>query len=308
MPDVTRPDSPPRHSRRFAALLPMLIVLQAAAAQALEPVGDEAFALLSRWFDYASSPTEPRADELRPTPQGMLYKIVFSGGRDRRLPAHLELPLHAQAPYPCILLIHDMSRSKESWWSFGQTTEGKLKDRLVTEGFAVLSLDLPLHGERAVENDFLDPGQLLRDQAEPQLRDMFVDGVIDQRRALDALATRSDIDTERIGVLGYGIGGSVAIALTALESRVRATVACVPPTVQDGLSVRAVQNYAPRVHTPVFLLTATNSRTSSTADGEQLADLLDGVDTEHKIYTSDDRLPIWYVGDAVTWLSARLLK
>ena len=261
---------------------------------------------MTRWLEYEASPTDMRSSDLRATSNGRLQKIVFSGRDARRVPAHLELPLHGQAPYPCVILVHGMSRSKEFWWSFGTTTEGKHKDRLVAEGFAVLGLDLPMHGERAAEGDYLDPAQLLRAGAGERLRDLFAAAVVEHRRAIDVLYERADIDSNRIGVLGYEFGGSVAFALAAVEPRLRTAVACVPPTVHDGLSVRATQNYAPRIQQPFLLLMAANSPYSSRADAEQLHALLPGADAELKVYTSDDRLPIWYVGDAVSWFAAHL--
>ncbi len=292
----------------LSCLASMLIGVPLHGQQALQPMGDEAFATLIRWFDYQATPPASRTDELRTTHNGSLYKMVFDGVRTRRVPAHLELPMRGAAPYPCVILIHGMARSKEYWWSLGTTTEGKHKDRLVAEGFAVLGLDLPLHGERAAENDFLNPANLVLDGASSRLRDLFAESVVEHRRAIDALWMRADIDSTRIGVLGYGFGGAVAFALAAVEPRIQATIACVPPTVRDGLSVRATQNYAPRIRHPLLLLMAANSRTSSPADAEQLRDLLPASTAEMKVYSSDDRLPIWYVGEAVDWFSTRLAR
>jgi dienelactone hydrolase len=259
----------------------------------LQPIGDEAYAVMSHWFDYEPSVTPAHADELRDTANGRLYKIVFDGIGSRKVPAHLEIPLLGEAPYPCVILIHGMSRSKEFWWSFGTTTEGKHKDRIVGEGFAVLGLDLPIHGERAAENDYATPATLLQDGMAGRVRDLFTQSVVEYRRAIDVLRARADIDSSRIGVLGYGFGGAVAFALAAVEPRVQATVACVPPTVRDGLSVRATQNYAPRIRNPFLLLMAANSNYSTPADAERLRNLLPAPTAELKVYTSDDRLPIW---------------
>ena len=272
----------------------------------LQPLGDEAFAVLSGWFDYQPTGTTARVDELRGTANGRLFKIVFDGAGPLKVPGHLELPLLGQAPYPCIILLHGMSRSKEFWWSFGTTTEGKHKDRLVAAGFAVLGLDLPMHGERAAENGYVDAATLLQPGAASRLRDLFTASVVEHRRAIDMLMARADIDSSRIGVLGYDFGGAVAFALAAVEPRVQATVACVPPTERNQLSVRATQNYAPRINKPFLLLMAANSLYSSVEDAEQLRNLLPAATAEMKIYTSDDRLPIWYVGDTVDWFSAHL--
>jgi dienelactone hydrolase len=297
-----------RPSLLVFALAGLLAAAPARSQEPLRPMGDEAFAVMTRWFDYEPTPSAMRVDAMRETANGRLYKVVFNGIGTRRVPAHLELPLHGTAPYPCVILVHGMSRSKELWWSFGTTTEGKHKDRLVAEGFAVIGLDLPLHGERAAENDFLNPATLLQVGAESRLRDLFTGSVVEHRRAIDALWARTDIDSSRIGVLGYGFGGAIAFALAAVEPRLRATVACVPPTVRDALSVRATQNYAPRIHSPFLMLMAANSHTSSAADAEQLRALLAAAPAELKVYTSDDRLPIWYMGDAVGWFVTHLAR
>ena len=289
-----------------AALLTIAARVAAAAPDALVPLGDEAFAVVERDLAYDAAPLAARTDTLRQTPNGRLYRVVFDGGRGHRVPAHLELPLHAQPPYRCVILVHGLSRSKEYWWSFATTTEGKLKDRLVGEGYAVLGLDLPRHGERAPEGDYADPRRLLVGDAGAGLRDFFRDAVVEHRRALDLLEARADIDSSRIGVLGYDIGASVALALSALEPRVGAAVACVPPTMRDGLSLLATQNFAPRVRQPTLLLMAANSKTAAPTDGETLHALLANEASELKVYTSDDRLPIWYVGDAVGWLATHL--
>ena len=274
----------------------------------LRAIGDEAYATMVRWFDYEPQSSETRTSLERDTAQGRVYQIVFNSVGKRQVPAYLELPLNGEPPYPCVVLIHGMSRSKEFWWSFGTTTEGKHKDRLVGEGFAVLGVDLPLHGVRAAEGDYVDPATLLTRGAESRARDLFRDSVVDHRRAIDALWGRADIDSTRIGVLGYDFGGSVAFALAALEPRVQASVACVPPTIRDGLSVLAAQNYAPRIDKPFLMLMAANSRTSSPEDAGQLRKLVSVPSAEMKIYTSDDRLPIWYVGDAVSWFTTHLTR
>ena len=284
-----------------------LVGLAAASAQDLEPLGDEAFQLLQTLFEYDAVPLDARADEVRQTTHGRLYKVVFSGDGQHRVPAYLELPLLTEAPHPCILLIHGMTRSKDYWWTFGNTTDGKHKDRLVAEGFAVLALDLPLHGERLSENDYQDPWSLVTDARQRRLRELFVQAVIEHRRALDYLATRPDIDSRRVGVLGYEFGANLAFALTAMESRVGTAVACVPPTERDKLSLWATQNYAPRLgDRPFLLLMASKSQTGTPADGEHLRALMAAPAQALKVYHSDERLPIWYVNDAVHWFVEHL--
>jgi dienelactone hydrolase len=279
-----------------------------AGAEPIPALGDEAWQVRLRQFAHEPTPAALRVDELRSTPNGTLHKLVLTGARGRRVPGYVELPLHAEPPVPVVVVLHDLSRGKEHFWSFGQTTEGKLKDRLVGAGTAVVGLDLPLHGERAAENDFLDPAQLVRDDNLPRLRDLFVDAVIDHLRLIAVLGARADIDSTRIGLLGYGAGANVALAVAAVGGGDSPVVACVPHTVRDPFSVWSAPTYGARLRSPVLLLMAANSRTGSPQDGEQLRALLGSADVEYKVYTSDDRLPIWYVADTVTWLDARLAR
>ena len=51
-----------------------------------------------------------------------------------------------------------------------------------------------------------------------------------------------------------------------------------------------------------------NSHTSSQAESEELRALLAASPAELKVYTSDDRLPIWYMGDAVGWFVTHLAQ
>ena len=45
---------------------------------------------------------------------------------------------------------------------------------------------------------------------------------------------------------------------------------------------------------------------SDEGDGEALHALVETEDTDLKVYTSDDRLPIWYAGDVIAWLKEHL--
>jgi pimeloyl-ACP methyl ester carboxylesterase len=48
--------------------------------------------------------------------------------------------------------------------------------------------------------------------------------VFDAMRTLDFLATRADVDTARLGVIGNSLGGAIAAWLFALEPRLRLTI------------------------------------------------------------------------------------
>lgn len=79
---------------------------------------------------------------------------------------------------------------------------------LAARGFGVLAFDFPAHGESdgtLVTWGDLEQGALLS--------------------ALDYVQARSDVDRDRIGVLGFSLGGTTALEVAAKDQRVKA-VAC----------------------------------------------------------------------------------
>lgn len=87
---------------------------------------------------------------------------------------------------------------------------------LVPQGFACLSFDYRGFGASEGER-----GRLV-----PQ------DWVADVRAAVSFMESLADVDTERIALLGWALGGGVVIAEAADDPRVRAVVACNP--IADG--------------------------------------------------------------------------
>ena len=93
---------------------------------------------------------------------------------------------------------------------------------LADAGIASFLLDLSI--SRQGRPDLMDPVY-----AADVVRDLLVQDVVDLRRGLDYLATRKDIDLERLAVFGQEYGVMPAAALAALEDRVDALVLTVVP-------------------------------------------------------------------------------
>jgi len=129
-----------------------------------------------------------------------------------------------------VLLLHGITASKESWWEEGNfASGGNLTDALLKAGLAVLTLDAPYHGERTFENRFGAAWIMVQKKQTNRFRDVVIRAVIECRRAIDYLETRPEIDADRIGVVGYSLGGIETFALAALDARVKSSVAWVTP-------------------------------------------------------------------------------
>ena len=77
----------------------------------------------------------------------------------------------------------------------------------------------------------------------------------DLGRTIDYLATRPDVDVAQLGYVGLSMGGSTAVPLLAVESRIKAAV-----LQSGGIDERTWTpfldpvNYAPRIHIPVLMM------------------------------------------------------
>lgn len=136
-----------------------------------------------------------------------LYKVYFDSVNSERVPALFMIP-KVESRVPCIVLLHGYGGSKEDALA--------LIDIAATEGYAFISVDAEYHGERREEGKALystDINDTVRG---------FIQTVLDLRRAVDYLETRSEIDTERIGYIGGSMGGIIGAIFIGVEPRIKA--------------------------------------------------------------------------------------
>ncbi len=304
-----------RRGIRTACLAFFLLVLVAghssialAQEEMLEPATDEQREALSQFLEY-NDEAELRAVVVEETETEAYTreKIVFTGVQNSRVPAYLAVPTTAAGPFPVVILIDGIHGSKERWFEEDSWPRGRaVTDRLIAEGFAVMSLDVRYHGERAAENDYRIPSHAA------DLRDMIVPSVREHRRAMDYLETREVIDTDRIGLLGLSMGGMMSFMLAAVEPRARAVATGVVP-VGEFRELRdmpiAPQTYAGAITDIPFLMMMGREDPFYTEDeARALYDLLPTPTKELIFYDADHRLPAAYPADAVSWLTSHLAE
>jgi len=111
----------------------------------------------------------------------------------------LHVPEGATQPRPAIILCH----------GFGGSCRGaghpELAQALARAGYVVLRFDFRGCGQ----SEGARGSVICREEAD------------DLRRAVDFLATREEIDRNRIGVIGASLGGSVAIYVAATDKRLK---------------------------------------------------------------------------------------
>lgn len=192
--------------------------------------------------------------------------LSFLTAPDVRVSATLLLPKNATRPVPGLVALHDhgafylWGREKilENSVEHPALTDfrrqyygGKcITAELARRGYAVLVIDMFYWGERRViyDEDARDwrerpvtmPSERVREfNARASQNEQFVaralltagltwPGVMlwDDIRSLDYLASRPEVDPQRMGCVGLSVGGLRSMYLAALDSRIRAAVVC----------------------------------------------------------------------------------
>jgi dienelactone hydrolase len=139
-----------------------------------------------------------------------------------RLPADPGTDAPAEAsPAPLVLVQHGLAGSKESPYL-------ECAARWVREGFAVASIDLPLHGARSspklsarlIEGiDRMLQDQRLDPETHALVEEFARQSTSDLVRTLDAITTLDAIDAGRVGFVGFSLGAVVGTFLLAHDPR-----------------------------------------------------------------------------------------
>jgi len=282
----------------------------------LRPIDEEAYTILKAFYDYDPSiPLEARVVEKLERDDAVRRKVIFRSSRGFLVPAYLETPNKGEAPFPCVLLLHGWSGSKEHWWKDGNyISGGNVRKALLDEGFAVFALDAQGHGDRIAENDYQVVNIYNEPDAPPRknyftLREIIVQTVIDYRRGIDYLETRDDIDATRIALIGYSMGGNQSFSLTAVEPRIKVSVGCAVPASFNDDVVLASMNYARGIGDRPFLMLMGREDPMCTEDqARQLYTLIEGENTGLIFYDAEHKLPRGYVKDAVAWIAKHLVS
>lgn len=277
----------------------------------LAPIDSESFEVMSQFFNYDKGiPLEARIVDVSDQENYVIEKIVFQGINNSRVPGYLALPKNGTGPYPCILLLHGIGDSKESWWkdtSFN--SGGQLTKQLISSGYAVLTLDAEYHGERLINNDYESPDVFIFEKGWfLKARNMIVQSVVEYRRAMDYLATRKEIDSSRFGAIGYSMGGMMVFNLCSTDTRIKVAVASVTPILKENYSALAVYNFAPYINTTSFLMLngENDDRNYSINEAQQLFELIRSNKKDIKFFESGHKLPVEWTKNAAEWITEHL--
>jgi dienelactone hydrolase len=290
-------------------VLAFLVAILAAGLVLAEDreLGGEAYGVLKAMYGYdVGYPLHAHQVGVVRNGSTVYEKFVFDSFHDGLVPGLLAVPEEGEGPYPVVLLLHGLTGNKSQWLRDEFTHGGEISAGLLAAGYAVLALDAQYHGERAVYNDFLDPGEMIFQRRwGMRYADMMTQTVVDYRRAIDFLATRDDIDTDRVGILGYSMGGHMTFILGAVEPRVKAVVACVVPATA-GMPMAAIQFARDLGAQPLLMLMGRQDQFYTVEQAQALFDRVPGAAKTLHFFDSGHSLPESYTSEAVDWIRKNL--
>ncbi len=213
-----------------------------------KPVDDKTFDIILRQFNYDKSPLNAKIETVVENESWKAEKIVFDAGYNKeRMEAWLYLPKNFQPPHQAVLFFPGSSDifSKK----FNPEVINERTSFILKSGRALV---YPIYKGTHERNDDLKSD--LQDETV-----FYKDHVImwrkDIGKTIDYLETRTDIQSDKIGFLGWSWGGFLGGIMPAVEKRIKTVVLNVGGMeMQKALPEADQINFLPRILQPVLML------------------------------------------------------
>jgi carboxymethylenebutenolidase len=165
--------------------------------------------------------------------------VTFPSGAET-IAGYLAAP-ESPGPHPALLVLHEE-------WGLTDWVKGQSR-KLAEQGYVVLAADL--YRGQVVYDPALAYELMIGTAPERALRDT--------EAALDFLASRGDVNREKIGVMGWSVGGKWALLLAANDSRLAACVVNYGAMPTDASDIQ-------KIHAPVLGIFGADDHTIPASD------------------------------------------
>ncbi|MBM7618463.1 cephalosporin-C deacetylase [Bacillus tianshenii] len=156
-----------------------------------------------------------------PIKQVKAYEVSYHGFDDTPIQGYYIIPTQFEGKLPCLIFFHGYAGHKNSVSHYM---------KWLIQGYAVFAVDCRGQGRTGDYSRYTSDEmgtwvtKGILDKEEYYYRKVFMDGV----RAIDFVCSRTEIDQERIAVMGASMGGGITLAVAALDDRPKLAVADVP--------------------------------------------------------------------------------
>jgi dienelactone hydrolase len=198
-----------------------------------------------------------------------------------------------------------------------------IKDSLLSLGYSIIIPDAKYHGERSYELGFrpaeeLPPLFSKNEKDGKHFEILMTSTVKDVRIIMDYLQFRHETPALTFGIIGYSMGGALAILLNASDNRISSVVACVPPLnhpekeledfswseqINKGLADVTPINYSIFQKSPIMLLMGNNDFFYTEEEVSSFFENVPIKEKKIKYFDSGHILPNEYKTDAIGWIT-----
>jgi len=254
---------------------------------------------------------------------GTVFEKMVIDGFDSRVPFYVVKPAVSKAN-KFVILLHGITGSKEGWVKPTSSLSRKyvrLKDSLVSIGYNVVIPDAKYHGERSYEADFASPVTFYATQDLQKIQNLWSTSVKDMRVIMDYIESRANEEQVTFDVVGYSMGGLMAIYLNSVDDRLNRVVACVAPLgniVKAGMSLGlseenarkfegqfSSERFSPLQIAPITLLMGAKDHWYTEKEVQAFYDNIEIEDKALKFYEVGHFLPDEFVSDVISSLNSK---
>lgn len=220
-------------SARFLRIIrfaPLSLLLVAAVAQAenVAPPPAEVKAAFLKLLDRQRIPLEPHTIRIEPEADGIAAERLTidsetkADGTIERVPILVLRPSEPDGRYPAVIVLHGTSGSKDGQIPF--------LIELVRRGIIGVAIDARYHGDRSggAEGAAAYVAAITRAWRTPagevQEHPFYYDTCWDLWRTIDYLQTRDDVDPQRLGMIGFSMGGIETWLAASVDDRIKVAV------------------------------------------------------------------------------------
>ena len=150
-------------------------------------------------------------------------EVSFLTPDNKMISATWYTPLKGQTPFKAVILIHEFNGNRHDWDPF--------ISGFIERGYAVLAYDMRGHGNS---------------QSVPKSGDYFDLLIKDVEGAVSWLLNHPDVISDKIGVVGGQLGGTIAYAASAYIDEIKVSVAISPAVELDSILLgKGQDNFKP---------------------------------------------------------------
>jgi dienelactone hydrolase len=215
---------------RIIRFAPLSLLLIAAVAQAenLSPPPAEVKAAFLKLLDRPRVPPDVQVASVQPIADGITEEVLTiaserkSDGSMERVPILVLRPSEPDGRYPTVIVLHGTSGNKASQTPF--------MIELVRRGIIGVAIDARYHGDRSggAEGAAAYVAAITRawrtPAGAPQEHPFYYDTCWDLWRTIDYLQTRDDVDPDRLGMIGFSMGGIETWLAASVDDRIKVAV------------------------------------------------------------------------------------